>query len=54
MQQIHASNDESALLDGLAGETCEFCAGGTLVRGEYKGNDAVVCSDCEPSTIQLF
>lgn len=47
-------SDRELLLDRLAGEECEFCDGGTLVRDTYKDNVALVCDDCGSPTAQFW
>lgn len=42
------------VLAALEGDACSFCDAGTLVRGEYKGNAAVVCDDCQTPGAQLW
>ena len=43
-----------SVLAALEGKTCSYCNTGTLARGEYKGNAAVVCDDCRTPTAQLW
>lgn len=38
----------------LEQDSCAFCAGGTLVRERYRGNDAVVCDQCGTPAMQLW
>ncbi|WP_319633695.1 HVO_A0556 family zinc finger protein [Natronorubrum aibiense] len=33
---------------------CEFCDNGTLERDIYKGNNALVCSNCGVPTVQVW
>ncbi|WP_175479996.1 HVO_A0556 family zinc finger protein [Natrinema salaciae] len=45
---------ENPVLDLLEGTSCAFCDGGTLVRGTYHGNAAVICDDCHTPGAQLW
>lgn len=42
------------LLERLENTGCKFCEDGVLVRQRYKGNDAVVCDNCETPTMQIW
>lgn len=46
MQHVSSQNASKSLLAALAGDDCGWCDAGTLARGEFKGDDAVVCDDC--------
>ncbi|SFB71247.1 hypothetical protein SAMN05444422_101399 [Halobiforma haloterrestris] len=48
-------SDERKLMATLEGRSCPHCEGdGTLERGEYKGNAAVVCDGCETPRVQVW
>ncbi|WP_276253339.1 HVO_A0556 family zinc finger protein [Halomontanus rarus] len=47
------SKEQGEILTILEGDNCSFCDG-TLVQGRYKGNDAVVCSECDTPTVQIW
>ncbi|WP_458205429.1 HVO_A0556 family zinc finger protein [Haladaptatus sp. NG-SE-30] len=49
-----SSTTESSVIGRLEGRECHWCHDGRLERGTYKGNDAVVCSDCETPAAQLW
>ncbi|MCU4974872.1 hypothetical protein OB955_19315 [Halobacteria archaeon AArc-m2/3/4] len=54
MQQLEdPATKQDVLLTTLEGNDCAFCDG-TLTQGRYKGNDAVVCSECETPTVQVW
>ncbi|WP_394740098.1 HVO_A0556 family zinc finger protein [Natronococcus roseus] len=42
------------LLETLAGDSCEYCETGTLERGTYKGNQAVICASCGVPGVQVW
>ncbi|SDQ29615.1 HVO_A0556 family zinc finger protein [Natronobacterium texcoconense] len=43
------------LLSALEGQTCPSCDDdGTLERGRYKGNRAVVCDACDTPRVQVW
>lgn len=42
------------LLTILEGTACRYCADGTLEERAYKGNDAVVCSECHTPGAQVW
>ncbi|MCU4740662.1 hypothetical protein OB955_08060 [Halobacteria archaeon AArc-m2/3/4] len=42
------------LLSRLEGRKCEFCSDGTLVRGIFKGNAAVICEECDTPAAQSW
>lgn len=47
--------DERKLMAILEGRSCPHCEGdGTLERGEYKGNTAVICDGCETPRVQVW
>ncbi|MFC4543278.1 HVO_A0556 family zinc finger protein [Halosolutus amylolyticus] len=45
---------EPSPLDQLEDTACTFCDSGLLVRNQYKGNDAVVCNNCETPAMQVW
>ncbi|GGL68049.1 HVO_A0556 family zinc finger protein [Halocalculus aciditolerans] len=51
MSSTHTS---TSLVGRLDGDDCAFCDDGTLVRGTYKDNDAVLCEACGTPTLQRF
>ncbi|MDQ2049980.1 HVO_A0556 family zinc finger protein [Natronolimnohabitans sp. A-GB9] len=42
------------LLAALEGQACPYCTDGTLERGIYKDNQAVVCESCDTPRVQLW
>ncbi|EMA40228.1 HVO_A0556 family zinc finger protein [Halobiforma nitratireducens] len=49
------SDDRGTVLAALEGRSCPHCDGdGTLERGEYKGNEAVLCDGCETPRVQVW
>lgn len=46
--------DEETLLSRLEGDSCPHCSAGTLERGTYKDNTAIVCPTCETPQVQLW
>jgi len=46
MQSVSSPETSESLLATLVGDDCRWCADGTLERGEFKGDDAVVCDEC--------
>lgn len=51
-----ATVDRMTILHDLEGEDCpsdEQCSG-TLKRGTYKGDEAVICEDCETPVVRLW
>jgi len=54
MQHVSASDSSTALLDGLAGDDCRWCATGTLARREFKGDAAVVCENCDTPAARVW
>lgn len=50
----HSGKTRTWFFDHLRGTTCSFCQDGTLVAGEYKGNDAMICESCETPAVQLW
>ncbi|MFC6768686.1 HVO_A0556 family zinc finger protein [Natrinema soli] len=47
-------SDGETLLSRLEGNSCPQCTAGTLERGTYKDNVAVVCPACETPQVQLW
>lgn len=47
-------SDEATLLSRLDGTSCPHCTGGTLERGTYKDNEAIVCPTCGTPQVQLW
>ncbi|WP_338032986.1 HVO_A0556 family zinc finger protein [Haloterrigena salina] len=54
MSTIRQSLSGSDLLTRLEHRSCTFCDEGSLVRGQYKGNDAVVCDQCRTPMMQIW
>ncbi|OAQ54147.1 hypothetical protein HTG_01040 [Natrinema mahii] len=54
MQQQEHEAAENSPVDALEGTNCTFCDDGELVRGEYKGNTAVICDSCETPGAQFW
>ena len=52
MQPIGETDRE--LVARLSGTACHFCEEGSLVAGEYKGNEALVCTTCGTPAVQLW
>lgn len=48
--QMHAED----LLKTLNELSCEYCDGGTLKVGTYKGKEAIICDSCGAPSIQLW
>ena len=46
MQSKTQQDTSDSLLGSLVGNDCSWCTAGTLARGEFKGDDAVVCDEC--------
>ncbi|WP_166035434.1 HVO_A0556 family zinc finger protein [Halorussus pelagicus] len=46
MPQVTSQDASDAVLGALVGDDCSWCATGTLVREEFKGDAAVVCVEC--------
>lgn len=42
------------LFEQLADQECGFCSGGSLVRAQFRGNDAVVCEECGTPAVRLW
>ena len=53
-QSSQAGSDEPRLLSLLEGRPCPYCRVGELEQGVYKGNQAVVCGNCETPHAQLW
>ncbi|WP_174811821.1 HVO_A0556 family zinc finger protein [Salinadaptatus halalkaliphilus] len=53
-QSPQPAADDRRLLDVLEERPCSFCETGTLERGLYKGNNAVVCDNCGTPRAQLW
>lgn len=49
-----AQSQAETLLTTLEGRSCEYCDDGTLERGTYEGNRAVVCTECGAPSVQLW
>ncbi|MDS0475722.1 hypothetical protein NDO75_12115 [Natrinema sp. 1APR25-10V2] len=45
---------EHELREHLAGQPCAFCDDGRLTAGTYKGNTAMLCTNCGTPTVQLW
>ena len=55
MATLRNQTDQSIkLLELLEQTACSFCEGGHLVRDQYKGNEAVVCSSCGTPGAQVW
>ncbi|WP_167599459.1 HVO_A0556 family zinc finger protein [Halorussus marinus] len=54
MQRSSARHATDSVLATLAGDDCDWCSSGTLVRGRFKGDDAVVCEDCETPAVRVW
>ena len=52
--QISETRTAHSLLETLNRCDCAFCEDGQLVRGTFKGNDAVVCDACGAPGAQFF
>lgn len=51
---LESRTETDRLLDTLAGDPCAYCETGTLERGTYKGNRAVVCTSCGVPGAQVW
>lgn len=51
---ISVTSDRKRLVEKLRGQSCQYCEDGTLQTEQYKGNDAVVCAECETPALQLW
>ncbi|QLG48931.1 HVO_A0556 family zinc finger protein [Natrinema halophilum] len=55
---MHLQQDQpdqsTTLLARLEDTACSFCDDGRLVREEYKGNAAVVCTNCGTPAAQIW
>ncbi|RKD98081.1 HVO_A0556 family zinc finger protein [Halopiger aswanensis] len=47
-----APNDR--ILSSLEGSPCNYCEEGILIREQFKGNSAVLCSQCGTPAIQSW
>ena len=54
MQGTSIQNATNDLLTTLAGDECRWCATGTLSREEFKGDDAVVCENCDTPAVRVW
>jgi hypothetical protein len=54
MQQIASQDASKSLLGSLVGDDCDWCGAGTLERGEFKGDEAVVCDDCGTPVARIW
>ena len=54
MQLMDDSVASSPVLAALEGRACAFCEEGELLRGSYKGNDAVICDACGTPGAQVW
>jgi len=52
LEMTHGGDRETALASIQQG-TCSYC-GETLTRERYKGNDAIVCGDCDTPAAQFW
>lgn len=52
--QSAPTDDGRRLVATLEGEPCPYCGDGTLERGVYKENRAVLCAECETPHVQLW
>jgi hypothetical protein len=46
--------DIDDLFSRLTVDHCQYCEGGTLSRGIYKGAPAVVCDDCGTPALRVW
>lgn len=54
MQHASSPDASESLLTALVGEDCRWCATGTLVREEFKDDDAAVCDDCGTPAVRVW
>ena len=54
MQEAALQNATEPVLAALVGDDCNWCATGTLARDEFRGDDAVVCEDCETPAVRVW
>jgi hypothetical protein len=54
MQQVPSQNTSKSLLATLVGGDCRWCATGTLVREEFKGDAAAVCENCGTPAVRVW
>lgn len=55
MAKSQSSRFETAkLLSLLEGRSCNHCSDGTLERGNFKDNRAVLCDTCETPRVQVW
>ncbi|USZ67367.1 hypothetical protein NGM10_11565 [Halorussus salilacus] len=54
MQGTSRGTRTDSLLAALVGDDCNWCARGTLARGEFKGDDAVVCEECDTPAARVW
>jgi|AntRauMinimDraft_3_1070383.scaffolds.fasta_scaffold00410_9 hypothetical protein len=53
LEMTHGGDRETALASIQQG-TCSYCGGDALTRERYKGNDAIVCGDCDTPAAQFW
>lgn len=53
-QSSRTDDSGQQVLRLLEGRSCPYCATGTLKRGTYKDNRAVICDRCETPHAQLW
>lgn len=54
MQPATSQDASESVLAVLAGTDCDWCGAGTLVREEFKGDDAMVCDDCGTPAVRVW
>ena len=54
MQETSTLNATEPVLAVPVGDDCPWCATGTLARGEFRGDDAVVCEECETPAVRVW
>lgn len=48
------STGREALVENLRNRDCQYCNEGSLSKGTYKENTAIVCDNCETPALQLW
>ncbi|WP_162224350.1 HVO_A0556 family zinc finger protein [Halorussus amylolyticus] len=54
MQETSRSGTTESMLRSLVGDDCCWCTAGTLTRETFKGDDAVVCENCETPAVRVW